>query len=335
MSNRQPAYAVSRGEFAILLGGGVVTWPLSADAEQRASPVLGYLYVGTEPGGHFLEAFRKGLDETGYVEGRNVELQIRFPQNEIGRLPQMIADLLRRQVAVIVTPGSLTATLAAKAVTRTIPIVFGIGGDPVALGLVSRLNRPDGNLTGVTFLNVELVAKRLQLLSELVPAATRFAVLVNPNSSGGELMLGNLRATASSIGRQIDVLYAATGDEIDGAFASLVQKRADALLVNPDVLFANNNVQVVTLAAQHRIPAIYGGRDFTEVGGLMSYGDKRTESFRWMGVYTGRILKGQKTTDLPVMQPLRFEFIINLQTARTLGLKVPRTLLAFADELIG
>jgi putative ABC transport system substrate-binding protein len=315
------------------MGGGILTGSLPVRA-QRISPIVGYVYVGSESGGRLLDAFRKGLNETGRIEGRNVELQLRFARNQGGPLPRIIGDLVRHQVAVIVTPDSGAATLVAKAATRTIPIIFGIGGDPVAQGLVSGLNRPDSNLTGVTFLNVELASKRLEILYALVPRAERFGVLVNSNSSGSDPLLSELRPAAFVLGRQIDVFYASSAGEIDAAFAGLVRKGAEALIVQPDAFFANNNEKLVKLAWQYQIPAIYGGRVFTEIGGLVSYGDKRSESFREMGVYAGRILNGEKVANLPVMRPTKFELIINLGTAKMLGLDVPPTLRLFADELL-
>jgi putative ABC transport system substrate-binding protein len=317
---------------AVLGAGMASASPLCAQAQRRVGQVIGYLYFGSE-GRRFLDAFRKGLNETGYIEGQNVQIELQVAQNG-PELPKIVADLVRRRVAVIVTPGSLTAALAAKAATSTIPIVFGIGGDPVATGLVSRLNHPDGNLTGVTFLNVELVPKRLEFLSKIAPDAKRFAVLMNSNSAGGDLMLRDLREAASSIGRRVEAFYVATADQIGAAFANLAQEGTEALLVNPDILFANNSAEVVELALRYRIPAIYGGRVFTEVGGLMSYGDKRSESFRQMGLYTGRILQGEKPANLPVTRPTSFELVINLQAAKRLGLTVPPTLLAFANETI-
>jgi putative ABC transport system substrate-binding protein len=316
------------------MAGAILAGSLPVRAQERLSPIVGYVHVGSESGGYLLEAFRKGLNETGYFEGRNVELQMRFAQNQSGPLPQMIGDLLRRHVAVIVTPDSGTATLAAKAATRTIPIVFGIGGDPVAQGLVSHLNRPGTNLTGVTFLNVELAPKRLQILSELVPHAERFAVLVNPNSSGSDALVSELRQAAYTLGRQIQVFYASNAGEISAALASLAGKGAEALIVHPDAFFANNSEMLVKLASKYQIPAVYGGRVFTKIGGMMSYGDKRSESFRQIGVYTGRILNGENVADLPVMQPVKFELVINLATAKALGIEVPPTLLAQADDVI-
>jgi putative tryptophan/tyrosine transport system substrate-binding protein len=304
-------------------------------AQQPAMPVIGYLLAGGPEGyANSLAAFRKGLSETGYVEGRNVAIEPRFAQNEFDRLPALAADLVRRRVAVIAT-FTLPAALAAKAATTTIPIVFNIGLDPVQAGLAASLNQPGGNVTGVTTMSDVLWSKKLGLLHELLPGAVRFAMLVNPNSPlVAETTITEVQAAARTFGRQIEVLTASTNREIDMAFASLVQKRADALLVSPDTLFGSRRVQLVTLAARDRIPAIYRSRQFVEAGGLMSYGPNPSDQQREVGIYTGRILKGDKPADLPVMRATRFEFVINLQTARTLGIDIPATLLAIADEVI-
>jgi putative ABC transport system substrate-binding protein len=250
------------------------------------------------------------------------------------RLPELAADLVRRRVAVIVAMVGAQGALAAKAATATIPIVFGMGGDPVKSGLVASFNRPGGNVTGFSSMNAELMPKRLGLLHALVPGAARFGLLVDPNSPGAESIVTDLQAAALSIGRPIEVFNAGTNRDIDTAFASLVQKRADALLVQDSALFANRRVQIVTLAVRHAVPAIYGDRDFSKAGGLMSYGSNLADDRRQIGIYAGRILKGEKPADLPVMRPTKFELIINLQTARTLGIDIPPTLLALADEVI-
>jgi putative ABC transport system substrate-binding protein len=323
---------MKRREFITLLGGAAAAWPLAARAQQPAMPVIGYLDPGTpEASAALVAAFRKGLSETGYVEGRNVAVEYRWAHNEPDRRPELAADLVRRQVAVIAVSGGGTARVV-KAVTTTIPIVFRAGSDPVIDGLVASLNRPGGNATGVTNIGGELGAKRLGLLHELIPGAERFAVLVNPITTFAQSIIRDTQAAA--IGRQIEVLTATTSREIDTAFASLVQMRADALLVSPGVLFENRRVQLATLAAYNRVPAIYASRDVAEVGGLMSYGASFVDQFREVGVYAGRILKGEHPADLPVMQPTKFEFVINLQTARVLGIEVPPTLLARADEVI-
>jgi putative ABC transport system substrate-binding protein len=318
----------------MLIGAVLVTWEHPVCAQQRTSPVVGYLHVGSQAGGRFLEAFRQGLGETGYVEGRNVQLRLLFVPNDIGRIASVVSELIRSQAAVIVTPDSLTTTLAAKMATRTIPIVFGIGADPVVWKLVSHINHPDANLTGVTFINLELLSKRVELLVELLPKAMRFAALVHPSRPSTSQILTEIDRAISSFGRQLYVFYAATDVEIDSAFEKIARAHVDGLIVDPDSLFATNYIKIVRFAEKYRIPATYGGRPFTEAGGLMSYGDKRAESFRQMGIYTGRILKGENVADLPVVHPVKYEFIINIRTAKALGVDVPRQLLAFADELI-
>jgi putative ABC transport system substrate-binding protein len=324
-----------RREFIALLGGAAASWPLAARAQQPAMPVIGYLGTGApERIAHLVVAFRKGLSETGYIEGRNVTIEFRWAQNDTNQLPELAADLVRRQVTVIVAPLSTPAVFAAKAATTTIPIVFGTGGDPVKLGLVVSLNRPGGNLTGVSVLQVEIAAKRLGLLHELLPGAARFAILVNPNNSLTKTLIVDARAAAATIGRQIEILTATTNRDIDTAFASLLQKRIDALLVSPDRLFLDRRVQLATLAVRHAVPAIYPVREFAEAGGLMSYGTSFVDTYRQIGIYTGRILNGEKPADLPVVQATKFEFIINLQTAKALGLSIPPTLLARANEVI-
>jgi putative tryptophan/tyrosine transport system substrate-binding protein len=326
-----------RREFNTLLGGAAaVAWPRVAFAQQPAL-VIGYLDPGVpETSAHFVAAFRKGLSEAGYVEGRNVTIEYRwanYESNATARRVELAADLVRRRVAVIVVTGNATA-LVAKAATTTIPIVFQGGGDPVRDGLVASLNRPGGNVTGVTNISGELAAKRFGLLQELVPAAARFAMLVNPNTTFANAMIAETQAAAASFGRQVQVFTAKTNVEIDAAFASVAQMRADALLVTPAVLFENRRVQVATLAVYNRMPALYASRDITEAGGLMSYGAGSEDQYRQVGIYAGRILKGEKPSDLPVMQPTKFEFVINLQTAKTLGITIPPTLLALADSVI-
>jgi putative ABC transport system substrate-binding protein len=296
-------------------------------------PVVGFLYGGSpEPFANQVAAFRKGLGEAGYVEGRNVAIEYRFAHYDNARLPELAADLVRRRVTVIATPASQTAALAAKAATTTIPIVFSIGNDPVQVGLVASLNRPGGNVTGIVSMNSELGAKRLGLLHEFIPGAARFAVLVSPTALS--TTIADLQAAASAIGRPIEFLAAGTNRDIDAAFASLAQKPVDALLVSPGPLFDNRRVQLVALAAHHRLPTIDPFREHVEIGGLMSYGSSAADRDRQVGVYVGRILKGDKPADLPVMRAVKFEFVLNLQTAKTLGLQVPPTLLAQADEVI-
>jgi putative tryptophan/tyrosine transport system substrate-binding protein len=326
---------MKRREFITLLGGAAAAWPPAARAQQSAMPVVGYLYSGTpESSERFVAAFRAGLNEVGFFEGRNVAIEFRWAQNDPGRLPELAADLVRRQVAVIATPGSTPATLAAKAATMTIPIVFYSGGDPVRLGLVASFNLPGGNLTGITSMNAELGSKRLGLLHELLPGAARFAVLVQSNSPLTEAFVAEVRAAAAALGLHVEVLSASDNRDIDSAFTSLVQKRADALLVSSDVLFTSRRVQLVTLAVHHRVPAIYPFREDAEAGGLMSYGSSVIDPSRQAGIYTGRILRGEKPADLPVMRSIKFEFVINLQVAKLLDLTVPPTLLARADEVI-
>jgi putative ABC transport system substrate-binding protein len=323
-----------RRQFISLLGSAAAAWPLAARAQQAALPVVGFVYPSVpELSAGIVAAFRKGLNETGFVEGRNVTIEFRFGYNDIAQLPKA-ADLVDRRVAVIATPGSTPSALAAKAATATIPIVFGIGPDPVEIGLVASLNRPGGNITGITSMNAELGAKRLGLLHELLPSAVRFAVLVNPNNRNAEPLTRDAQATASAIGREIEIFAASSAREIDAAFVSLLQKRADALLVSPDPLFGSRRVQLVTLATHHRLPTIYSFRENVEIGGLMSYGSSAAERDRQVGIYAGRILKGEKPADLPVIRADKFEFVINLQTARVLGLDVSPTLLALADEVI-
>jgi ABC-type uncharacterized transport system substrate-binding protein len=327
---------MKRREFITLLGGAATAaWPLAARAQQPPMPVIGYLNTGSSDAfASLLTAFRKGLNEVGYFEGQNVTIEYRFAHNDLDRLQELAADLVRRRVAVIVSVGGTSSTLAAKSATATIPIVFGFGGDPVQLGVVASLNRPGGNVTGVTTIGGELAAKRLGLLHELRPNAALFAVLVDANSPMTNSTIKDLRAAAVAIDRQIEVLVARTNGEIDTAFASLVEKRADALLVTPEALFRDRRVQLVTLAARHAVPTIYPTRDYAEAGGLMSYGANFAAIVHQTGIYAGRILKGEKPADMPVVQATKFEFVINLQTAKSLGIEIPPMLLARADEVI-
>jgi len=322
-----------RRDFITLIGAAAA-WPLAARGQQPGVPVIGYLDGGSlGTSAHVVAAIRKGLSETGYVEGSNVNIEYHWAEGNYDRLSAMAAEVAHRQVAVIVAMGTPSA-FAAKAATSTVPIVFGGGIDPVQAGLVSSLHRPGGNVTGVTSMNAEIETKRLGLLNELLPRATRFAVLVNPNSPLAEFDIKDAQASAKTIGRQIEILTASTNREIDAAFASLVQKGAEALLIGPDVFFTNRRVQLATLAVRLGVPAIYSFREFAEAGGLMSYGTSNADRDRQVGVYAGRILKGEKPADLPILRPTKFELVINLQTARTLGLTVPNTLLARADEVI-
>ena len=298
-------------------------------------PVIGYLYTGSrEPSAHLLAAFHKGLEEAGYIEGRNLAIEYRWAHNDPARLPDLAADLVRRQVAVLVTPGGTPAALAAKQATTAIPIVFSIGTDPVELGLITSFNRPGGNVTGFSSMNAELAAKRFGLLHELLPDATRFFVLANSNNPAATGFVKDAQTAATAIGRRIEVLAANTSGEINAAFAALAQKQAVAVLVTPGSLFNNRRTQLATLAARYRLPAIFSSREFAEAGGLMSYGPSITEEFRQAGLYVGRVLKGEKPADLPVGRATKFEFVINVQTAMALGIEIPPTLLARADEVI-
>ena len=327
---------MKRREFITLLGGAAAAWPLAARAQQVAMPVIGFLHgQSRDPYADRLRGFHRGLKDSGYVEGENVTIVYRWGENQIDRLPALAADLVRRQVAVIAAAGGIAAILAAKAATTTIPIVFTIIDDPVKLGLVASLARPGGNLTGINFLSGEVVAKRLELLRELVPAATRVAVLVNPtNGVDAETTVRDVAAAALTIGFQIQVLNASTSREIETAFATFVRERPDALFVGPDPFFGSRRVQLATLATRHAIPTAYALRDYAEAGGLMSYGANVADAYRQVGVYAGRILKGAKPADLPVVQASKFELVINTVTARMLGLTVPPSLLARADEVI-
>jgi putative ABC transport system substrate-binding protein len=328
---------IRRREFITLLGGATAAWPVAALAQQPGMPVVGYLHLGSpEPQAHVVAGFRKGLSEAGYVEGRNVAIEFRFGYDQFDRLTEMVADLVRRRVAVIAVPAGGTTALAAKAATTSIPIVFGTAVDPVQIGLVASLNRPGGNVTGISNMSVEITAKRLGLLHELLPNAARFAVLVNAQTGTPPTtaMIADVQAAASTIGSRIEVLTATDSREIDSAFGSLAQKRIDALIVTNSNLFVSRRTQFVTLAAHHRVPVMSYMREYPAAGGLMSYGASFSEQGRLVGLYTARILKGEKPADLPLMQPTKFELVINLQTARTLGIEVPPTLLAIADEVI-
>jgi putative ABC transport system substrate-binding protein len=327
-------FDLRRRQFITLLGGAAA-WPLAARAQQPL-PVVGYV-DGASPTVSAIRAagFRKGLSEVGYVEGQNVTVEYHWVAGQYDRLPSLMADLVRRRVAVIATPSSGPVSLAAKAATTTIPIVFGVGDDPVKLGLVVSLARPGGNATGINFFSQEVTAKRLGLLHDLVPKAVRIAVLVNPaNATSAEAALRDIPEAARALGLQIQVLNASTSREIEAAFASLGRERADALFVAGDSFFSTRRVQFAILAVRHAIPATYSTREYPEAGGLMSYGADFFDRFRQAGSMTGQILKGAKPADLPVMQSTKFEFVINLQTARALGLEVPATLLARADEVI-
>jgi len=323
-----------RRAFIKLIGGTAIAWPLAARAQQPF-PVIGFLSARSlGESAPILDAFRRGLAETGYLEGQNVAIEYRLLEGQFDRLAETAADLVRRQVSVIVTAGTAPAR-PAKAATQTIPIVFGVGDDPVRLGLVASLARPGGNATGINYFSSEINAKRLELLHELIPTAARVAVLVNPaNATNTSSMLASMEPAARALGLQIQIYNASTNREIDVAFATLVREKADALFLAPDALFSARRVQLISLAARHALPASYSLREAVEAGGLMSYGTSFADMYRQLGVYAGRILKGAKPADLPVAQSTKFELVINLQTAKLLGLDVPPQLLARADEVI-
>ena len=327
---------MGRREFVALLGGAAAAWPLAARAQQSAMPVIGFLNLGwPEASADQLRAFRRGLLESGYVEGESVAIEYRWAENQIDRLSVLAADLVRRKVAVIAVSGGLGPALVTKAATTTIPVVFLAGDDPVRLGLVASLARPGGNLTGVNFFASELAAKQLELLRELVPAATRVALLANPaNATVTESTLRDVQLAARAMRLQTEVFNADSSREINAAFASFMRDRPDALFVGPGPFFVGRRVQLTQLAALHRMPAIYPVRQFVEAGGLMSYGTDIPDMFRQVGVYTGQILKGVKPADLPVQAPTKYDLVINLKTAKALGLEIPPTLLARADEVI-
>ena len=318
----------------ITMLSGFAAWPFAVHAQQAAMPVIGYLGAGSPaPSASVLGLFRQGLAEAGYVESRNVAIEYRFAEGRYDRLPVLAEELVRRQVAMMLASPS-PAALAAKAATATIPIVFTAAEDPVRLGLVTNLARPTDNATGVTFQFAELGPKQMGLLRELVPRAARIGLLVNPSNMNAADVTKNLTATGAAMGVQIEQVQASNILEIDAAFASLVRKRADALVVGADSFFFSRRLQLATLATRHTIPAIYNLREFAEAGGLMSYGTSLVEAYRQAGIYAGRILKGAKPADLPVVQSSKFEFVINLSTARALGIEVPPTLLARVDEVI-
>jgi putative tryptophan/tyrosine transport system substrate-binding protein len=330
------AINIARRKFIAALGGAAVAWPRAGRAQQPTLPVVAFINAGSADGSATRgAAFRKGLGETGYVEGQNVAVEYHWLEGHYDRLPALVADVVHRQVAVIAAPASTVAVRAAKAATATIPIVFGTGEDPVQLGLVASLARPGGNATGINFLTTEVTAKELRLLHDLVPKAVRIAVLVNPaNPATAMPTLRDVQDAATNIGLQIQIRNATTIGEIDAAFAALARERPDALFVAPDSFFFSRRVQLVTLTAVNKIPATYWERDIVAAGGLMSYGTDLAEAFHQVGVYTGKILKGAKPADLPVQQVIKFEFAINLYTARSLGIEVRPDVLSIADEVI-
>jgi putative ABC transport system substrate-binding protein len=324
-----------RREFIALVGGAVAIWPRTGQSQQRPAPVIGFLHAGSPgPSAPYMAEFRRTLAEAGYVENQNVAIEYRYAEGQYDRLPELAADLVRRQVTIVVTAPSANAARAAKAATSAIPIVFMIDDDPVKFGLVSSLNRPGGNATGVNFFNNELVAKRLGLLRALLPAAIRFGALVNPSAVTAEDFTKDVTTAASTVGINMEIVHARDSHEIDTAFAALSDSKAEAIMVSADTLFSNRRVQIVTLASHHAIPVIYTVRAYVEIGGLMSYGPSVPNAFRQLAIYAARILKGEMPADLPVVQANRFDFVINLPTARTLGLTVPPTLLALADEVV-
>jgi putative ABC transport system substrate-binding protein len=328
--------AIKRREFITLLGGAAAAWPLAARAQQAAMPVIGYLSgASRESNDYRMPPIRHGLREAGYIEGQNVTIEYRWADGHNDRLPALAADLVHRQVAVIVAAAGTPAALAAKAATPTIPIIFGIATDPVEIGLVASLNRPSGNLTGVTNLNAEVGPKRLELLHELLPTATVFALLVDPTGPAlAEAFSRNLQAAAGALGLKLQMLHASTERDLDTAFATLGQMRADALIIGPSTFFAVRSEQLAALTVRHAVPAIFQYRSFAAAGGLLSYGTSEADYYRLVGVYAGKILKGEKPAELPVQQSTKVELVINLKTARALGITIPLPLIGRADEVI-
>jgi putative ABC transport system substrate-binding protein len=328
-------FDMRRREFISLLGGAAVGWPLAARAQQAAMPVIGFLSgQSSRSFVPHLAAYHQGLKQTGYVEGHNVAIEYRWAEGQRDRLPALAADLIQRQVAVISATGGVGSGLAAKAATATIPIVFGVGSDPVKDGLVTSLNRPGGNMTGISWFNAQVTAKRLGLLDELVPGAGTVAMLISPSDPDARTQLADVQDAARVLGRRAVIVNAATTDEIDAAFAALVQQRAAALVVASNPFYLNRRDQIIALAARHAVPAIYSNRDYVTAGGLMSYGNNLPDAYRRNGIYAGRILKGDKPGDLPVDQSTKFELVINLETVKALGLDLPLSLQIRVDEVI-
>jgi putative tryptophan/tyrosine transport system substrate-binding protein len=326
---------MKRREFVTLLGSTAATWPLAARAQQRAMPVIGFLHSASpDPYASQVDAFRQGLKETGYVEGQNLAIEYRWSENQVARLPTMAAELVQRQVSVIVAGGSPAAALAAKAATTTIPIVFMNAADPVGIGLVASFNRPGGNVTGVTLLGGELVAKRLGILRDLLPSMKRVGMLVNPTRPGVDAQKAQVQEAARALGLALQILEASSERDFEAVFQTVVSQQDAALIVAPDAFFLTQRVQIADLATRYRIATMYELRDFVEAGGLISYGAGSLDLYRQVGTLTGRVLMGKKPADLPVLQPTKFELAINMKTARALGLTISPGLLSIADELI-